>query len=195
MKVVLPASRKGEKVDWYVPNIPVPNMNVTKFRPSEYGVLVKAMQEDGESEAKIWLGHIAANRMAEAQLATTPPDQQRTVEAALRRLSMLGGLAAGAFPVGPEILPAERRLRWQDEAKEGGKAYERLLFDDLLNSRFFRRDEAGASLGDEQVVQLRQIWAARRVSLAGDRQQAMRGPISQSFSSPRTQLPSWSRSI
>ena len=148
--MLLPESIKGEKADWYIPNTPAPSFTVTKAQPSRYGVLVKALQQEGENESKAWLNHIASNRLAFAHLMTTNPEHRRPINDAMLRQLFLGGSFFAMLPVGPAILPAERRQRWEDEVKkasENGKSpsdeqLSKLAFDDLADNGFFRRDDS-----------------------------------------------------
>jgi hypothetical protein len=176
VQVVSPETKKGEKVDWYIPNTPGPNFTITKAHPSHYGVLVKAMQQDGEMEAKAWLGHIAASRTAMVHLMTTAPEHYRPINEFMVQLLFLGGAPCGVIPVGPGVLPSDRGQRWQAEASklsESGKAlsdeqFFRLAFNDLLSIGFFRRDDVGGRLTEDQLEQLRKIWTNRRVNAGAE---------------------------
>jgi hypothetical protein len=177
VRLVSLQTKKSGRVDWHIPFSSGPgastgNLSISKASISRYGLLVGALQGEGGREANAWLDHLAANRFSAAYLKTLSEDERQPREQGMLCLMFAGGAPATNFPIGPAWMPAARAARWRERANKEGEElstseYQRLAFDDLVATGFFRRDETGAALTDDQLSRLRRAWWGKRIANAG----------------------------
>jgi hypothetical protein len=168
IKLITSESKKGGKLRWHIPSLPQPNITQPlDGQRSEYGRVIKELEQEADAVARLWLAHLSGNRFPWAQLLTMPANHRRPFEESLLRMLHLGGATSAFFPLGPDMLPAERKQRWEERARKSPgtsqAAYEQLAFGDLVDHGFFRKDELGGGFSAEQLDRLNSLWWKRRL--------------------------------
>jgi hypothetical protein len=164
VKAVAAEAKKGGKPLWRIPGQPEPNITrLNVISVSQYGQLTGELSQEAESMVKRWILHVNTGHRAWAHLMTTPHGHRAPIAEKLNDLSAKGGAQAALFPVGPDILPADRAAAWKKRAAEAGKREDGLTvndlpFEDLAGIGFFRRTDAGDPLPEERINRLREIW-------------------------------------
>ena len=169
VRTIAAESRTGGELKWRIPIDPVPNMTMKAEKISAYGRLVAELEQEGIAYARLWMFHTAIGHSLLSQLATTPREHREPIEKALERAMFLGGAPAVQLPLQPGFLPSDRA---RTASALATMPVERLAFEDLLRSGFFRLNAKGDPLPDEKIARLRSLWVSPRIQPVGATRQA-----------------------
>ena len=158
IKLIAAEAKTGGKsqLKWHIPADPYPNFSIKPEKVSTYGRLVTELEQEGSSYANSWAMHMTQGRPTLAHLMTMPNAYRQPLELQLMTDSLTGGCTAALFPLRLELLPPERRANEAVAKASPGT----MAFEDLLQSGFFRADEAGTPLPIEKINRLRAVWAS-----------------------------------
>ncbi|WP_020469069.1 hypothetical protein [Zavarzinella formosa] len=167
-------ARKGGKPLWRINSKPNVAISTKPDKLSQYGRLVQDLEGEANGVVRTWMFFASTGRMFRAHLYTLPGEERESLEKGLNQLAFMGGSLATQWTLTPGFLPEDRR-KAREAAINGGIAVAGgsvsmslagwTAFDDLLDSGFFRRDDANTPFTPEMILKLRAYWRNPQLGL------------------------------